>query len=464
MLQSRYYMPTKPEEKKRITDYLYYESLYLGQNKNAFHFKKGLKSDSAYLLNNYVRLLSEFFSDLLFSESPEFISDTNQDELDDFVKENKLHMLNMQSSISNSYRGDAVYKLWRDEDNDVHVQEVPPMMYFPKYKNDMIDDLESVTLAWIVCVDDKKYVQKEIHYPDRIENELYLLVDENNTKGEYVGSNEVRVPLSTIGSTLPDSYVNPIGEILVVHIPNYKISNNAFGISDIQSLDTLLSEADYRMSQLANILDKHADPKLAVPPGVLDKHGNIASGSLEMFQVSANTAGLNKPEYITWDAQLEYVFKEIDLITERIALFGRMPLGLMKQGSEGYSAPEAAKALKLKFLMSLKKASRKQVYYDIGLKKVFDLAGQLSGNDWSSVYIKWNDGLPEDRLEEIQIIQAEKAAGIKSAEQAAREHMHKKGMDEQAINEEIARMQQEQDASGAGLPSSKPVVDLPVKA
>lgn len=464
MLQARYYTPNTPEEKKRIQGYLYYESLYLGENQTAFSFKKGLKSDSAYLLNNWTRLLSEFFSDLLFSEAPEFTSDTNQDELDAFIKDNKLHMLNMQSSISNAYRGDAIYKVWRDEDGDSHVQEIPPMMYFPNYKNNMIDDLESITLAWIVSVGDKKYVQKEVHYKDRIENQLYLLVDENNSKGQYSGTKEIRVNFNAIDSKLPEYYENPVGDFLVTHIPNYSISNRAFGISDIQSLDSLMAESDYRMSQLANILDKHADPKLAVPPGVLDKNGRIASGSLEMFQVSANTSGLNKPEYITWDAQLEYVFKEIDLITERIALFGRMPVGLMKQGSEGYSAPEAAKALKLKFLMSLKKAARKQMYYDIGLKKVFELAGKLSDNDWSNVYIKWNDGLPEDRLEEIQIIQAEKATGIKSAEQAARDHMHKKGMDEVAIEDEISRIKQEQDASGAGLPSSKPVVDLPAKA
>lgn len=460
--QSRYYIPNQPEdERERIKLYLEYEDLYFGKNKSTFNFQQNSRSQAIYIANNFTRLLSEFFSDLIFSEPPQFLSDSNQESLDDIVEDTNLHILNMQSSVSNSYRGDAVYKVRRDEDGDVYIDDVPPMMFFPKFKDYNINEYEYIDLCWMRTIGDSKYVQKERHYTDRIENLLFKIVDDYNTNGEYSGPQEVQVPFSSIGEAEPAVQENPTGEFLVVHIPNYRISNYAYGISDIQSLDSLLNEADYRITQLASILNKHADPKLAVPKGVLNASGQVASGNLQMFEVTSNSSSLNKPEYITWDAQLESVFKEIELITERIALFGRMPVGLFKD-KENMTAPEAAKALKLKFLMSLKKANRKRLYYDQGLKKVLKLAGMLMDVDLSDVRIKWNDGLPEDRLEELQAMMLEKQLGITSDETRAREYLNKKGMKDEQIDDEMVKINK-QKADVMAPRGTQPVVTLPEK-
>jgi len=62
-----------------------------------------------------------------------------------------------------------------------------------------------------------------------------------------------------------------------------------------------------------------------------------------MIEVPPNTSN---PAYITWDAKLETVFREIDMLVERIAIFGRVPLGMFTQ-KDAATIPEAAKALKL---------------------------------------------------------------------------------------------------------------------
>lgn len=396
--------------------------------------------------------------------SAEFLSDTSQDALDELIIDTKLETLNMESSVENSYRGDTVYKVWKDADGEVHIDVLPAMMYFPHFKDNNIKEVDYIEICWMHIKGDKKYVQKEIHYKDRIKNKLFLIADDRNSGGEYTGNKEIEVDFSVIGMTNPGTMNNPTGEFLVIHIPNYRLSNYHFGISDIQSMTSLFNEADFRMTQLANILNKHADPKLAVPKGVLDAKGQVQTGNFQMFEVSNNNTSLNKPEYITWDARLEEVFKEIDLIAERVALFGRMPLGLFKQ-NENMTAPEAAKSLKLKFLMSLKKSNRKRLYYDTGLKQVLYVAGLLmdDGTDFEDVRIKWNDGLPEDRLEELQVMNLEKQTGVISQDQLAREHMHKKGMDQTQIDEQMMKIQKENTDVNAPGSTMPPVVKLEPK-
>lgn len=441
-----YYKPHGQEE--RINKYIDYNKLFFGKNDEVFDFQKSQSSNALYIVNNFTRLVSEFFSDLLFSEPPQYLSE-NQEELDEFIKFNKLNTLNLESSVVSSFRGDAIYKLRKDENDNVIVEDVPAMMYFPQFAEDNINEVISVTIAWIMEDNyENRYVFKEIHYPDRIENKLFWLKDQTNRQGEFTGVNEIEVPLEKLGIDKPEVMENPVGEILIVHIPNYKIGSTHFGISDIQSLESLLNEADFRMTKLANILDKHSDPKLAVPAGVLNEYGQIQTGNFDMFEVSSSEGGVNKPEYITWDAKVEAVMQEIELVADRLSMFSRMPAAIINQ-DERSSIPEAAKALKLKFLMALKKAERKKVYYDTGLKKVFDLAGKLQGKEglWDDVQIIWNDGLPEDPIEELQVKVFEKQLGIKSTERIAREQLSKQGLEEEEIEDEITAIKADADIS-----------------
>lgn len=430
-MSSRYYLPHNEDERKRIENYIKYEHLYYGRNEEVFGFKKEYNSQAVYIVNNFTRLIAEFFSDLLFSEPPVFFAQ-NQEALDEIIKETNLHTKNLQSSIANSFRGDVVYKLRRDKEDVVYIDDVPAPMYFPVFDpNDHTKRLEAA-IAWVVEKDDRQYLRKEVHTPTEIRNEAYWIRKDGLE----------RVDISAVDENAVERYENPVGEILVVHIPNYKISGSPFGISDIQGMESLLNEADFRMTQLASILDKHADPKLAVPAGVLDSRGQVASGNAQLFEVSASAGGINKPEYITWNAELEMVFKEIDLIAERLAMFGRMPMDFVQQRDKA-AIPEAAKALKLKFLMSLKKAERKRVYYDAGLKETLRLAGLLKGVKLEDVTIEWNDGLPEDRLETLQIKLLEKQIGVKSQETVAREYLKRDGFTDEEVDEEVEKAVQE---------------------
>jgi len=110
-----------------------------------------------------------------------------------------------------------------------------------------------------------------------------------------------------------------------------------------------------RMTKNENILDKHSDPILALPEGVLDEQGNIRKDKLQLFTIPDNEMGSKpaKPEYITWDASLDNSFKQIDKLIEFLYMTSETSpavFGMDKQG-----AAESGRALKLRLMRTIAK-------------------------------------------------------------------------------------------------------------
>lgn len=133
-----------------------------------------------------------------------------------------------------------------------------------------------------------------------------------------------------------------------------------------------------------------------------------------MFEVDNENPGFNKPEYIVWNANLEYAFKEVDKIVDLLYMFSGIA-----QASTGYSSDEATsgqaesgRALKFKLLATIRKRSQKVIYYDIALKEMLETSMEL-GKAWgikidgNSVNapekpaIDWGDGVLQDSIEQI---------------------------------------------------------------
>ncbi|MDT2238354.1 hypothetical protein P7H19_21625 [Paenibacillus larvae] len=52
---------------------------------------------------------------------------------------------------------------------------------------------------------------------------------------------------------------------------NYGTDESWEGIDDLSEHKAIFDEIDNRLSQIANILDKHADPAMAIPTGSLEE-------------------------------------------------------------------------------------------------------------------------------------------------------------------------------------------------
>jgi hypothetical protein len=198
-----------------------------------------------------------------------------------------------------------------------------------------------------------------------------------------------------------------------------------FGISDYYDLDSLFFAINNRMSKVDNILDKHSDPILAVPPGILDEKGRVKKKSLGVIEIEEGESG--QPTYITWDASLENAFSEIEKLVEFIYMIGEVSPDVLGMG-EGQS--DSGRALKFKLMRTIAKVARKKLYYDTAIKRVLYKAqvlakqynikidGKSLQGDPMMPELEWSDGLPIDGTEMItdEVMQVD--AGLKSKKAA----------------------------------------------
>lgn len=412
------------DAKPRLQKYAKNDLLFEGEHWQAFNIKIGSEqynreySKLKYIVSNFAGLVSKVGADLLFSEPVKFkFADKKAQKFaNGLVTQNKLHAQNYESALANSRHGDAIYKLRigklkpGDEKTTVIIEDITPAIYFPELDSSNMRGEPTVQeLAWKVKIGTQEYLRKEIHSPGKIENKLYQL------DGEQI-KQEVNIKL--LDPSLTEFEDTKIRSTLIIHVPNWRDSSRYFGYDDYADLESLLYALNNRMTKTENILDKHSDPILALPEGVLDDKGEVKKEAFHMFEIPSEGVGTApKPEYITWNASLESNFKHIEKLVEMLYMFSETSPDAFGMG-QGQS--DSGRALKLRLMRTIAKVARKRVYYDIALKQVMVTAQELakahSVGVWNektmdydikctkieSPELEWQDGLPIDSRESAE--------------------------------------------------------------
>lgn len=449
-------------EKARLDEYEYYRRLFLGNHFEAFRIKIDDENYNRayarlrYVVVNFAGLLSKIMADMLFSEPITVkVPDGDQDWVDAFWRENKMDVQLYESALSNSYSGDAVFKLRagkrNEEDQDgestVIVEDITPRIFFPDVDGfNVRANPKEIELKWTFKYGDDMYLRKEIHSAGKIENKVYKM------KGEKI---EYEVAPSSVGIEVDAEQSTNIQDLLITHVANWKTGDRYFGLSDYHDLTSLFYALNNRLSKVDNILDKHGDPILTVPPGVLDEKGNVNKKALGVIEVEQGQDG--KPEYVVWDASLEAAFKEVEKLVEYLYLTAEISPDLLGMG-DGVS--DSGRALKFKLMRTLAKTARKRLYYDQAIKEiiykaqVFAKANNLTVNgkpllkDPVKPEIEWQDGLPIDNTELQADLIAAIDAGIESKKGAI---MTLDGVDEKSAEKKLSEIEGE-----------KPKVEMPL--
>jgi len=404
-------------QQNRLNDYEYFTRLFIGNHFEAFNVRiNDIRFTKAYqklryVMVNYAGLISKVIADFLFSEAPTFKANKNNDQkfLDALIHENNLHAQNYESALSNSYLGDAVYKIRvgkrniNDDERTVIIEDISPTIYFPIIDGfNVRSEPEVKELAWTFTKDEKTYLRKEIHHAGFIDNKVFLM-----EKDKIMG--EVELSILGIPDLLPriDTGIN---RSLLVHVPNWKTGNRYFGISDYHDLDKLFYAINSRMTAVDNILDKHSDPILMVPTGVIKEDGTVNKKALGVIEISEGEN--SKPEYIVWDASLENAFRELEKLTENLLMVAEISPDVFGMGK---GQNDSGRALKLKIMRTIAKAARKKLYYDHALKEVLYTA-MLMAKTWKLKVgglelegqpyvpdIEWQDGIPIDNSEQVDV-------------------------------------------------------------
>lgn len=400
----------------RISEYDYFDRLFIGDHFSAFNIKIDNEQYGReyarlrYVKVNFAGLLSKIIADMLFSEPIIVKNKENQDWVDALWYENKMDIQCYESALSNSALGDAVFKIrvGKRRPNSpkptIIIEDITPKIYFPKIDgfNVRAEPTEQ-ELSWTFKSGNKTYLRQEIHTSGKIENKVYEMMGDKIMQD--VGLEILGIPdLKPIVET-------GIDESLIVHIPNWKKGNKYFGISDYYDLDSIFYAINNRMTKIDNILDKHGDPILMVPKGIMDEKGQVNKKAMGVIEVIDGET--TKPEYIVWDASLETAFKEVEKLIEFMYMTGEVSPDILGMG-QGMS--DSGRALKFKLMRTIAKTQRKKLYYDHALKEVVNVAMLLAQKYGDKIdvggitlkgkpticEIQWADGLPIDNGENVE--------------------------------------------------------------
>lgn len=419
-IKGEYFPLTDHEE--RIIKYIRNEKLAKGFHKEVFSDTS--KKNEFYISANFAGLITRKSADFLFGEVPVISSGKDsksieQETIDRITLSNNMHRLNYQQALTNAITGDAFYKIRFGQEyggafpeafdpKRVLVEAVDPKKVFPQTHPFDKSKIVAYHVAEPLKLDSSKEdwtLFVESHFANKI---IYRQFRLDIFRTDRYGN----VQLFKIGDEIPEGYEEQITGVpvpLVVHVANYSDGIDWKGQDDISEHIALFDEINNRISQIGSILDKHADPAIAVPTGLLQEDGEGNT----YFQVALNKVFevMGKediiPQYITNDnPQLDQAFKELEVLVEFLLSTTEIPavaIGLKDSGTSGNSG------LSIKWRMNslLAKINRKRQFFEDGLKRVYMIAQMLeqyadpskARHEIVVPQIKFNDGLPQDDTE-----------------------------------------------------------------
>ncbi|HHU97975.1 MAG TPA: phage portal protein [Petrimonas sp.] len=445
-----------PSELERVTLYKQNRDLFEGKHDKVFKdWIRVLRDDQQATLEiilNWPKRLSTLFADLLLGEPPQVKAgdegSKEQDAANRIIELNNLYNTAYEVALDVSRFGVGLFKIRHDERAIIEAQT--PLVWFPVVQPDNVKDVTAHVLGWDYEQEEQsiwgakmqRYLKLEIHEKGRITTRLHKLAS-----GNIAGMIEESVIQTGVDN-----------DFLVVPVFNLSTSDRLTGLDDYSDLDSIVQELEIRMAQISRILDKHADPNMYGPDTALEQDQSTGKwtfrGGGKFYPVAQ---GEEPPGYVTWDGQLEAAFKEIELLMEQLyilsetsaAAFGQLKTGLAESGS----------ALRRLMMAPLAKVNRIRLRFDPALKKTLMLASELEAAQGvkdavklEEIHITWQDGLPDDDMEETQIETTRYTAGLTSLESAL---MRLDGLEGEALQAEIERIRGEQ------AKTQSPALELP---
>ena len=416
------YFPLVDHE-ERIFKYKRNDKLVKGDHKDIF--KDSITKNEMYISANFAGLITRKSADFLFGESPVISSgkeakSKEQEAIDRITQTNNMNRLFYQQALKSAVMGECFFKIrYGTEYNGafpetfdpkrIIIEAIDPRKVYPQ--TSPFD--KSKIVAYHVAEpiqdvnSDKWTLYVESHYAGKIVyRQFEIFVFMTNRDGS--------IHQFKIGDEIASGYEEEATGVpvpLVVHIANYNDGIDWQGQDDISEHISLFDEINNRISQIAGILDKHADPALAVPTGLLqeDSEGN------SYFQVALNKVFevMGKediiPQYVTnSNPQLDQAMKELDMLLEFLMSTTEIPaVAIGLKDSSGGTSGNSGLSIKWRMNSLLAKINRKRLFFEDGLKRVYMIAQMLEAYANPSIVdyeltvpqIKMLTGLPTDDTE-----------------------------------------------------------------
>lgn len=431
-----------------------------------------------YIAVNLADILATKPADLLVGDAPQYESgkpdaSDEQKALNKYVEENDLNQLIHESATANGYRGDAWIKarygylqdfseltklgvsIPEDAEMQPIIEHVDANYVFPETSHGNVKRFKAVNITTVEWVDTKKrevpYLNVERHVPGYIQYKRYRLAP-GVVLNQYGAPIQTFIVEEEVATGRESSLVaTGLAHIPVFHVPYKSVDNEWEGIGGMEKIESTLAAINDRLVQIDFILWKHADPT-AYGPDLDGIAGNAVQFGGKYIPVTKDDV---TPGYMTWNAQLEAAFKELDLLISTVFIMSETPQWLFgttlsgdNKGGTGTSHTDSA-AIKARFMPILSKVRRIRNHYDRALRDalwtcyLFDKEfGNYKGK---ALYpsIQWQDGIPRNNAEEAEIMQIR--TGGKPTIDVHNAIKRLDGIDDMKANEISTRIQSDED-------------------
>lgn len=436
-------------EKERLENYVNYKKIFEGKHSdvysNQFNRIKRVSSDftevvSYDIILNYNQLITKKVADLLVGEPPKIsiLNKEKQKVLDRILNDNDIYNLMYITTMDVSRYGVGLFYLYKEVNKGI-IDITQPRIWFPIVSPRNIRKIQ----YHVLCI------PRQIN---EREQELYVEIHE---KGKYT----IKYFLVKNGKIVREFYDEEkvietgLNDFAIIPVTNLTTSDNIFGISDYDVIDTIVSELEVRFSQISKILDKHAEPSMQGPSSALryDRATDTYSLKTGSYFVVEGTDG--KVSYLTWDAQLEANFRFIQELQNALHVLSEMG-GTILGDKENINGNVSGIAYKLKMESALQKVSRIRNSMDTAIRKAISCCAKLEGYDIgeNELIIEWRDGLIDDEKEQAEIM------SIKNGNKPTLSHvtsiMLANDMSREEAEEEYQRIvQEEMEANPLNIPN-----------
>lgn len=347
------------------------------------------------VLLNYQRLMSLKMADLTCGEAPS-ITGASAESNSAIKKARDLTDFNAKlysTAIDISRYGDAIWRIYKDEQGHNNFTCWNPSQWFPVVAQDGTCSIKVHCICW------RENISEDPEKPVWI-----LHVQKHdctaNGAGRYMYE---QYSMNSSGDAIMDrlsrkTVFTGLNTCAIIHLKAFSTTGSVYGYDDYMNIDSIMAEIMVRVGQISAILDKHADPNMTGPVSMLRKDPHTGELALGRGKFYATSPGEEQPKYLTWDGQLSSAFKQLELLINQLYILSEMGSALL--GSfDGGSNVISGTAMRFKMVNPLSKARRVANSMTYSVRKLFE---SLSGVDANEISVSWYDGLPDDPREAIE--------------------------------------------------------------
>lgn len=336
------------------------------------------------------------------------------------------------------YRGDSFLKAYYDADTgEVRITSIEPSLVHPEWHPLDATRIVAIDVGQVVYDDRARpYLWIERHETRDgdgwITNRVWRLKGDPTFGFLYdVKADEAKLAdVDTLAGLTPE-YATGVDDLLVVHVPNRQSEEgqpwgDAWGISEFDGLITLQAALNDNLSGTRDLLRKTVKP-IVQGPDLLDEYGDI---SMDDLQYVVRVGDDSRIEVITWNQDTQAVEAErADLRHSMARNAGIDPHAVEPPETGG---PVSGKAIRMSQHRTQASAQDMQAQWDGPIRRILSIATKLAvaqGRDLAylgeggaafeavkpaDITLIWSDGLPNDRMEEIEEQSARIADGTQS--------------------------------------------------